>query len=277
VDQLFLATKELGSVSFEVRPEISGALFSNISGNIFGLNPGSLAPEAPTDFFWGYSGEKHLSKLVGPIGLDNIEKLFDSMSIPPILDSNSGRLDADLLWQDVPWAINKSNLEGELKLNLSEGSFYRDAGGAGTALKLVGLFNFANWLRRLQLDFSDVVGKNLAYDRLDGNLKFDRGMLHIKEPLKLKMPSGRMSIAGDFNMLNETADAQLVATLPVTTNLPWLAGLTGGLPAALGVYVTSKLVEEQVDRLSSISYQLQGSWDDIKVSVDKIFAADLTE
>ena len=277
VEQLFLATKELGSVSFEVRPEISGALFSNISGNIFGLNPGSLMSEAPTDFFWGYNGEKHLSKLVGPIGLDNIEKLFDSMSIPPILDSNSGRLDADLLWQDVPWAINKSNLEGELKLNLSEGSFYRDAGGAGTALKLVGLFNFANWLRRLQLDFSDVVGKNLAYDRLDGNLKFDRGMLHIKEPLKLKMPSGRMSIAGDFNMLNETADAQLVATLPVTTNLPWLAGLTGGLPAALGVYVTSKLVEEQVDRLSSISYQLEGSWDDIKVSVDKIFAADLSE
>ena len=99
----------------------------------------------------------------------------------------------------------------------------------------------------------------------------------MKEPLKMKMPSGRMSIAGDFNMLDETAEAQLVATLPVTTNLPWVAGLAGGLPAALGVYVTGKLVEEQVDRLSSISYKLQGSWDDIKVSVNKIFAADLAE
>ena len=99
----------------------------------------------------------------------------------------------------------------------------------------------------------------------------------MKQPLKMKMPSGRMSIAGDFNMLDETADAQLVATLPVTTNLPWLAGVAGGLPAALGVYVNSKLVEKQVDRLSSISYELEGSWDDIKVSVDKIFAADLPE
>jgi len=277
VDQLSLATKELGSVSFRVRPEISGASFSNISGNIFGLKPGAFITEAPTDFFWGYNGEAHLSKLVGPIGLDNIGNFFDAMGMPTVLDSKSGRLDANMMWQDVPWAINKSNLEGELELNLSEGSFYKDSGGAGTALKLVGLFNFANWLRRLKLDFSDVVGKNLAYNRLNGTLSFNRGLLSMEQPLKMKMPSGRMSIAGDFNMLDETADAQLVATLPVSTNLPWLAGVAGGLPAALGVYVTSKLVEKQVDRLSSISYELQGSWDDIKVSVDKIFAADLTE
>jgi uncharacterized protein YhdP len=277
VDQLSFASKQLGSLSFQVRPEISGASFSNISGDFFGLKPGAFVSEAPTEFFWGFNGEEHLSKLVGPIGLDNIGYLFDAMGLPPIVDSESGRLDADMMWQDVPWEINKSNLEGELKLNLSEGSFYKDSGGAGTALKLVGLFNFANWLRRLKLDFSDVVGKNLAYNRLNGTLSFDRGMLSMKQPLKMKMPSGRMSIAGDFNMLAETADAQLVATLPVTTNLPWLAGVAGGLPAALGVYVTSKLVEEQVDRLSSISYELQGSWDDIKVSVDKIFATDLTE
>jgi uncharacterized protein (TIGR02099 family) len=277
VDQLFLAAKDLGSVSFQIRPEVSGVSFNNISGNIFGLKPGAFIAEAPTDFFWGYNGEEHLSKLVGPIGLDNIGHFFDAMGMPPVVDSKSGRLDADMMWQDVPWAVNKSNLEGELKLSLSEGSFYKDSGGAGTALKLVSLFNFANWLRRLKLDFSDVVGKNLAYNRLNGMLSFDRGTLSMEQPLKMKMPSGRMSIAGDFNMLDETADAQLVATLPVTTNLPWLAGVAGGLPAALGVYVTSKLVEKQVDRLSSISYDLEGSWDNIKVSVDKIFAADLPE
>ena len=46
---------------------------------------------------------------------------------------------------------------------------------------------------------------------------------------------------------------------------------------ALGVYVTSKLLEKQVDRISSISYELSGSWDDVEVAVDKIFAAELTE
>lgn len=91
----------------------------------------------------------------------------------------------------------------------------------------------------------------------------------------MDMPSGRMSMAGDFNLVDETVDAQLVATLPMATNLPWLAGLSGGLPAAVGVYITSKLMEKQVDRLSSISYDLSGPWDDIEVSVNEIFAAEL--
>jgi uncharacterized protein YhdP len=49
----------------------------------------------------------------------------------------------------------------------------------------------------------------------------------------------------------------------------------GGLPAAAGVYLTSKLVEKQVDRLSSISYKVSGPWDDVEVAVDRIFAAEL--
>ncbi|MFL2499810.1 MAG: YhdP family protein [Porticoccaceae bacterium] len=277
VDKLSIAERDIGSLSFELRLEPSGALFNNISGNIFGLEPGVYSKDAPTDFFWGYDGKNHLSKLVGPIGINNIGDLFSSFDLPQVLDSQSGRLDADIAWRGEPWAINKDNLIGDFKISLLDGNFYRTPGGAGTALKLVGLFNFANWLRRLQLDFSDVIGQNLAYNRLDGSLSFDQSVLTLEEPLKIKMPSGRMSMAGDFDFHFETVDAQLVATLPVATNLPWLVGLTGGLPAALGVYATSKLVEKQVDRLSSISYEITGPWDDVEVSVDKIFADKLPQ
>ena len=57
---------------------------------------------------------------------------------------------------------------------------------------------------------------------------------------------------------------------------PHLVQLPRSLPtAAAGVFVTSKLVEKQVDRLSSISYDVTGPWDDITVAVDQIFAAEL--
>ena len=277
VDSLSIADQDLGSLSFELRPEPSGASFNNISGNIFGLSSAIYSSEAPTEFFWGYDGQTHISKLVGPIGVNNIGDLFNAFSLPQVFDSQSGRFDANLAWRGEPWAISKDNIHGQLKINLVDGNFYHTPGGAGTALKLVGLFNFANWLKRLQLDFSDVVGQNLVYSRLDGTLSFDQSVLSLDDPLKIKMPSGRMSMAGDFDLDQETVDAQLVATLPVATNLPWLAGLAGGLPAALGVYATSKLVEKQVDRLSSISYEITGPWDDVDVAVDKIFAAELSE
>ena len=277
VDWLTIADQEMGSLSFELRPEPSGASFNNISGNIFGLSPGIYSSEAPAEFFWGYDGVAHISKLVGPIGVKNIGDLFNAFGLPQVLDSQSGRIDTNLTGRGEPWALSKDNINGLLKINLTEGHFYRTPVGAGTALKLVGLFNFANWLKRLQLDFSDVVSQNLAYDRLDGTLDFDQSVLLLDEPLYVKMPSGRMSMAGDFDLGLETIDAQLVATLPVATNLPWLAGLAGGLPAALSVYATSRLVEKQVDRISSISYKIMGTWDDVDVAVDSIFAAQLPE
>ena len=276
VDQLQIAGEEWGSIAFKLRPEVSGAAFSQIKGDLLGLQPGLFESQPVTEFFWGFDGSDYASRLIGPVGIGNIEEFLGlGLNLPKVVDSESGRFVFDLAWQDQPWNISRSNLSGEFQVELEKGSFYRSTGGAGAALKMVSLVNFANWLRRLKLDFSDITGQNLSYNKLSGTLGFDQGVASFKEPLRMAMPSGRMSMAGEFDLLNEEVDARLVATLPVATNLPWVVALLGGLPAAAGVYVTSKLVEKQVDRLSSISYRLSGPWHDVEVSVDRIFAADL--
>lgn len=275
VDQLTVGDKAWGALAFELRPEISGAAFNNIVGDVFGLRPGLFDQEPDTEFFWRYDGENYSSRLVGPVGVDNIGDLFSGLNIPKVADSKSGKMVFDLAWPDQPWNISKENINGDFQINLQDGSFYTSTGGAGAALKLVSLFNFANWLKRLQLDFSDITGQNLAYNDLAGTIHFEKGVASLIDPLKMKMPSGRMNMAGNFDLVDEQVDAQLVATLPVATNLPWVVALLGGVPAAAGVYLTSKLVEKQVDRLSSISYTLSGPFDDVEVAVDKIFAAEL--
>jgi len=276
VDRLQIADEEWGSIAFKLRPEVSGAAFNEIRGNLLGLQPGLFDSQPATEFFWGFDGSDYASRLVGPVGIGNIEEFLGlGLNVPKVVDSKSGSFVFDLAWQDQPWNISRDNLSGEFQVELKEGSFYRSTGGAGAALKMVSLVNFANWLRRLKLDFSDITGQELSYNKLSGTLEFNQGVARFKQPLRMAMPSGRMSMDGEFDLLNEAVDARLVATLPVATNLPWVVALLGGLPAAAGVYVTSKLVEKQVDRLSSISYKLSGPWDDVEVSVDRIFAADL--
>lgn len=278
IDKLVIGENNWGSLSFDLRPEVSGAAFNQIKGNLFGLKPGAFEDQPATEFFWKYDGTSYASRLVGPVAVENIgEFLSSGLGTPQIVDSKSGRLVFDLAWQDQPWKISRENITGDFEIKLREGSFYKSPGGSGAALKMVSLVNFANWLRRLKLDFSDVVGQNLAYNSLDGTLHFEEGVASFRDPLRMKMPSGRMSMAGDFDLLDEKVNGRLVATLPVATNLPWVVALMGGLPAAAGVYVTSKLVEKQVDRLSSISYKISGPWDDIEVEVDRIFASDLKD
>lgn len=275
IEQLWVDGDRWGELAFDLRSEISGAVFADIEGDIFGLQMGADETLPPIEFFWGFDGQNYSSRLIGPVVVGDIGAVFKQFRLPKIADSESGSLVFDLTWPAQPWRYGRDNISGDFSFELNSGSFYKSASGADVALKMISLVNFANWLRRLQLDFSDVVGQNLSYNSLAGRFAFDRGMAQLAEPLRMRMPSGRMSMAGDFDLVEETIDGQLVATLPVATNLPWVGALIGGLPAALGVYLTGKLVEKQVDRLSSISYKLSGPWDEIDIKVDKIFAAAL--
>jgi uncharacterized protein YhdP len=275
VDSLFFNEKRWGNLAFDLRPQVSGAKFGQIKGDIFGLKVSGSSDNEQAEFFWGFDGEKNISQLKGSVTTQNIGDLFSGLNLPIPVDSQSGDIFFNLQWPDNPWSFSKQNLAGNFEIELNQGSFYSSSVGTQPALKLFSLFNFANWLRRLKLDFSDVVGEHLAFNNLQGSVYFDQGNARLLEPLIVKMPSGRMSLAGDFDLLAETADAQLVVTLPVATNLPWVVALLGGIPAAAGVFITSKLVSKQVDRLSSISYKINGLWDDLEVSVDQIFAAQL--
>ena len=275
IDQLMMSNVDIGQIKFQLRSEVSGAAFGAIEGNFLGLEFGLDDTLPPLDFFWGQDATGHFSRLIGPASLSDVGNIFENMEFPQIASSQSGRLTFNLNWPTEPWNFSRKNIAGDFKFSLSDGTLYRSNDGADAALKMISLMNFANWLRRLQLDFSDVVGQDLAYDSMDGLFVFENGTARLDTPLEMEMPSGRMEMTGNFDLLEEKIDGRLVATLPVAPNLPWVGALVGGLPAALGVYVTGKLVEEQVDRLSSISYSVTGPWDNIDIQVDRIFAAGL--
>jgi len=75
----------------------------------------------------------------------------------------------------------------------------------------------------------------------------------------------------------ETLDMEIAVTLPIGSNLPWVAALTGyGLPVAAGVYVASKVLKEQVDKLSSVVYRMKGPWGEPQVTMRRLFNDSVT-
>jgi hypothetical protein len=64
----------------------------------------------------------------------------------------------------------------------------------------------------------------------------------------------------------------------VAGNLPWVAAAClGGLPVAAGVYVATKVFQNQVDQVSSAVYSLEGSWDDPQLNFKKFYAGQLSD
>lgn len=281
VQALRYGERELGSLSFDLRPAPGQLTFGRLGGELLGVRlggqqsvDGDLSPSA---LVWSYSGDAPATELVGNFATGDIAALFSLLGGEPIADSSEAYFRAALNWPGHPWQLDSQQLQGDLAMELWRGQFYNRSGGGDTALRAVSLFNFANWLRRLQFDFTDVFGDNLSYDRLDGSLKFDRGRVSLTPPLTARLPSGKMALAAELDLVEQTIDGKLVATLPVATNLPWIVALVGGLPAAAGVYLTSVVMSKQLDRLSSISYTLNGPWDDVELAVDKVFARELKE
>ncbi len=138
------------------------------------------------------------------------------------------------------------------------------------AMHALSVINITTWLRRLQLDFSDLSNNGISFDEYKGKLLFGKGMMQFVEPLEIDSPSSAFKLSGKALLDNDTLDLRLIATLPVGNNATWVAAIAGGLPAAAGVYVASKIFDKQISKLSSLSYRITGSMNDPDISFERI-------
>jgi uncharacterized protein YhdP len=136
---------------------------------------------------------------------------------------------------------------------------------------LFGLLNFNAINRRLRLDFSDLFGKGLSYDRVQGVLGATNGVYLTREPIRLTGPSSNIEMNGTLDLAHDQIDAKLLVTLPLTNNLP-LAALIVGAPAVGGaLFVVDKLLGDRVARFASVQYRVKGPWQNPEIAFDKPF------
>jgi uncharacterized protein YhdP len=110
----------------------------------------------------------------------------------------------------------------------------------------------------------------VPFDDLELKANTSLGLIDVST-LSVQSSASHFQFGGQANLLDESLEGDLIATLPVANNLPWLAALTGGLPAAAGVYVISKIFEKQVDKFSSAVYRISGTWQEPVLKFDRLF------
>lgn len=279
IDKLFRGEERLGDIAFKTRKIDGGILVGDIRGSIktVAIKPQLGAEDGdddiPAELRWTVGAEGSQTTFSGTLATDNIEATLTAWDLPVAMNSKHTALYAELGWSGSPWEMSLLKLDGYLGIEFRDGRFNKVTGVAtNTLFKLVGLINFDTWLRRLRFDFSDLFSGGVSFDRVTGGLLFRQGWVDFEDPVVAAMPSGKIRLMGSADLIYEQIDARLVATMPVGTNLPWVAALLGGLPAAAGVYLTGKIFEKQVDQLSSISYRVKGPLDDPEIEVDAIFS-----
>jgi len=263
INQLYQGNDLIGAWSLKVRPTAKGMAFNSLDLGLKGMvlqGSGGWEgePGAATSWYKGRLGGKNLADVLKGWGF------------APTVTSEEFHLDVDGRWPGSPAWVGPKRFSGSLDATLRKGQFVEVEGGA-QALRVFGLLNFNSIGRRLRLDFSDLFGKGLSYDRVKGLLVASNGVYVTREPITLTGPSSNLELNGTLDLVADQVDSKLLVTLPVTNNLP-IAALIVGAPAVGGaLFLIDKLIGDRVSRFASVQYSVKGPWKDPKITFDKPF------
>ncbi|MBD9457346.1 TIGR02099 family protein [Pseudomonas sp. PDM05] len=263
IDQLFQGPDLIGAWSLKIRPTTKGLAFTNLD---LGLKGMQLKGDGGWEGAPGSSGSWYKGRLDGK----NIGDVLKGWGYAPTVTSKDFHLDVDGRWPGSPAYVGPKRFSGSLDASFRSGQFVEVEGGA-QALRVFGLLNFNSIGRRLRLDFSDLLGKGLSYDRVKGLLAASNGVFVTREPITMTGPSTNLELNGTLDLVADRVDAKLLVTLPVTNNLP-IAALIVGAPAIGGaLFLIDKLIGDRVSRFASVQYKVEGPWKDPKITFDKPF------
>jgi uncharacterized protein (TIGR02099 family) len=272
INRLVYEGKPLGKWSFQLRPDAKGVELRNIYASAGGFSLTGYHPEQGAFLRWQYARDAipMSTRFAGVITGGSPKNILEQWQLPSVIDSNKTTIETDIFWLGSPLLFSVEALRGGMTAHFEKGVFNQEkAQNAAGVLRLLSLFNFDSWLRRVRLDFSDVYKKGIPFDDLQGELRFTKGIIDLIEPLEMRGPSSKMTLTGMIDYPAQTVDAELMATLPVGGNLTMLAALTGGLPIAAGVFVLSKLFGKQLDKAASVAYRISGDINEPVVTVEK--------
>jgi len=263
INQLFQGQDLVGGWSLKVRPTAKGIAFNTLDMGLKGiLLQGSGG--------WEGTPGASTSWYKGRISGKNLADVLKGWGFAPSVTSEEFHMDVDGRWPGSPAWLATKRFSGTLDASLNKGQFVEVEGGA-QALRVFGLLNFNSIGRRLRLDFSDLFGKGLSYDRVKGLLVATNGVYVTREPIRLTGPSSNIELNGTLDLVGDQVDAKLLVTLPVTNNLP-IAALLVGAPAIGGaLFLIDKLIGDSVARFASVKYTVKGPWKEPKITFDKPF------
>ena len=264
VDELRRGETLLGQLAFDLRSEGAELRAENISGEIAALQ---LRKDQPGELSW-HQGPNSSTALSGRFHFGDLGQTLEQLGYQEAIVTDEGSLELSLEWPGAPQAFSLGQSQGRLGVDIGRGHFPQAPGGASGALRVVSILNLAEIVQRLSL--TQMFESGIPFNKVDGEVVFQAGTIEVPG-MNVQGSASSFQFSGVSGVESQALNGELVVTLPVANNLPWVAALAGGLPVAAGVFLLSKVFESQVNRLTSAVYSVGGTWDDPEVEFDRVF------
>ena len=254
VEDFHLGQKALGRLELKARNEKG-------SWNLDTLNLQNPDGVLKARAVW-FNGAQHKTWMDFDLDVRDIGKLLDRLGHVGAIKRGSAHLKGEMQWNGALTALDYPSMNGQMVLSAEKGQFNKLEPGLG---KLLGLISLQSLPRRLSLDFRDIFSEGLAFDRIDGKLNVQNGIMRTLEPLRINGPAAQIEIQGETDLKSETQDMKVVVR-PDVGGLAAIGTATLINPAlGAATLLANSVLKNPISRLFSYNYHVTGSWSDPKV------------
>ena len=184
--------------------------------------------------------------------------------LSPVIDSRAAEFRFNLDWPGSLLQFDLSKITGWLKIHLKKGvitHLSRETEEKIGLGKLLSILSLQTLPRRLTLDFSDLSDKGFSFDVFKGSFKLDKGSLSTSDSY-IDGPVAYGSLKGSMNLIQKQYNMILKIAPHITASLPIVATIAGGPIAGLATWIASKIINQEMMRVTGYTYKVTGPWAD---------------
>lgn len=252
--ELALDGVTLGQLSMRTLPIAGGQRLERLT-----LSGGEVQAQASGQ--WRRAESRSSAALRFKLDSSDIGGLLEAFNYVPNLEAKRSAFSGELEWAPTISGLQWTQPRGRIDADVEDGQLRAvQPGGA----RVLGLINFYALPRRLTLNFKDVVGEGLSFDRIHGGFRLGDGVA-TTDDLDIEAPSLRMEVRGDVRLAAREYDQRITVYPDVSAGVTLGAALLGGPAVGALVLLAQELLDKPLDQATQLSYRVTGGWDNPKV------------
>lgn len=212
---------------------------------------------------WAIKGGDNATSLTYALDLSDAGKLLQRFGFVNVLRGGKGKMDGDVNWRGLPFALDIPSLSGQIHLDMESGQFLKVDPGAA---KLLGVLSLQSLPRRLTLDFRDVFSEGFAFDGITGSALISKGVANT-DNLKMRSVNATVLMDGSADIAKESQNLHVVVIPEINAGAASVAYALAVNPViGLGTFLAQLFLREPLARAFTFEYQITGPWKDPAVT-----------
>ncbi|NIF42668.1 DUF3971 domain-containing protein, partial [Burkholderia sp. Tr-862] len=190
------------------------------------------------------------------LDIGNAGALLDLVGLPRTVANGHGTVTGKVGWRGGPTAVDLPSLGGQVAVDLEHGQILKVDPGAA---KLLGVLSLQSLARFLTLNFRDVVGKGLPFDKITGTSRISNGIARTDDFSMTTAPAN-VTVRGAVDLGAETQDLHAHVAPKIGAGTAAIAAAIINPLLGVGVLAANYALSETLSHAFALDYAITGSW-----------------